>query len=244
MLHLGPLLLALVTASPNDVDGGVPAPPPTEPSVTTPAPGQVLQAPVPKIAAVHSASIPVSSFKVVEQDSGPVSYYSVITEDGMKMIRSVYRPPLATVVLGAVIPEAARKTVKEFSWRWRVHSLPKDSNDCGPGYSDSAAAVFLFFKSGLKYKILKYVWATTGTVGAFCQSKRGWFLDRDTMVLEVGGPLDTWKTVSVDPRAEFARHFDTKLEDVPDFDGVGLMTDGDQSNSVVQSDYADLNVRW
>lgn len=191
----------------------------------------------------HEVQIPVKSFSVVEQDSGPISYYKLITEDGTQMIRSVYRPGLETVVLGAVVPEQARKPAR-VSWRWRVHSLPRDSNDCGPGFADSGAAVFLTFKAGLKYMILKYVWATTGTVGSFCQSKRGWFLDRNTILLEVGGPLDEWKTEQVDARAEFAKAFGVKLEDVPDLVGIGLMTDGDQSGSVVQSDYADFLVRW
>lgn len=191
----------------------------------------------------HEVQIPVKSFSVVEQDSGPISYYKLITEDGTQMIRSVYRPGLETVVLGAVVPEQARKPAR-VSWRWRVHSLPRDSNDCGPGFADSGAAVFLTFKAGLKYMILKYVWATTGTVGSFCQSKRGWFLDRNTILLEVGGPLDEWKTEQVDARAEFAKAFGVKLEDVPDLVGIGLMTDGDQSSSMVQSDYADFLVRW
>jgi hypothetical protein len=220
--HLGHLLLPLAVAALATDDGGAPSPATDE----------------------HQAAIPASSFQIVAQDSGPVNYYSVVKEGELEMIRSVYRPPTPTAVLGAVIPEAARKTVKEFTWRWRVHQLPKDSNDCGPGFSDSGAAVFLFFKAGLKYKILKYVWATTGKVGSYCQSKRGWFLDRDTIVLKVGGPLDVWRTEVVDPRLAFARHFETKPEDVPDFEGVGLMTDGDQSNSVVESDYADFKVRW
>jgi hypothetical protein len=191
----------------------------------------------------HEVTIPVKSFTVVEQDSGPVIYYKVITEDGTQMIRSVYRPGLETVVLGAVVPEQARKPAR-VSWRWRVHSFPRDANDCGPGYSDSAAAVFVTFKAGLKYMILKYVWATTGTVGSFCESKRGWFLDRNTILLEVGGPLDEWKTEEVDARAEFAKAFGVKPDDIPDMVGIGLMTDGDQSGSVAQSDYADFRVRW
>lgn len=184
------------------------------------------------------------SFKVLEQDSGPVNYYSVFTEGGTEMIRSVYKPPLETVVFATVIPDEARKTVSQVSWRWRVHQLPKDSNDCGPGFSDSGASVFLTFKSGMKYKILKYVWSTTGVRFSFCQSKRGWFLDRDTILLHVGGPLDSWVSESVDPRAAYAKHFETKLEDVPDFVGIAVMTDGDQSNSVVASDYADFVVHW
>lgn len=192
----------------------------------------------------HQAAISPRSFKVLEQDSGPVNYYSVITEGEVVMIHSAYKPPLATVVLAAVVPEEARKAVTRVSWRWRVHSLPKDSNDCGPGFSDSGAAVFLTFKSGMKYKILKYVWSTTGAVGSFCQSKRGWFLDRDTILLHVGGPLGQWRSEEVAPRLAYAKHFETTIEDVPDFVGIAVMTDGDQSNSVVESDYADFVVHW
>ncbi len=217
MLPLVAAFFALVGAP--DVDGGAPA-------------------------ESHTLVIPVSSFKVLEQDSGPVNYYTVLSEGGKSVLHASYKPPLETVVMAAVVPEEARQKASQVSWRWRVHSLPKDSNDCGPGFSDSGAAVFLTFKSGMKYKILKYVWSTTGTAGSFCQSKRGWFLDRDTILLRVGGPLDTWQSESVDPRAAFAKHFETKLEEVPDFVGVAVMTDGDQSNSVVESDYADFVVRW
>jgi Protein of unknown function (DUF3047) len=192
----------------------------------------------------HHVTIPPQAFKVLEQDSGPVNYYSVVKEGDTAMIHSAYKPGLATVVLAGVVPEEARKQVSRVIWRWRVHSLPKDSNDCGPGFTDSGAAVFLTFKAGAKYMILKYVWATTGKVGSFCQSKRGWFLDRDTILLHVGGPLDTWVSEEVDPRADFAKHFGTKLEDVPNFVGLAIMTDGDQSNSVVESDYADFVVDW
>lgn len=192
----------------------------------------------------HHVSLSPSSFKVLEQDSGPVNYYSVVTEADTVMIHAAYKPGLATVVLAGVVPEEARKQVSRVSWRWRVHSLPKDSNDCGPGFTDSGAAVFLTFKAGAKYMILKYVWSTTGKVGSFCQSKRGWFLDRDTLLLHVGGPLDTWETQEVDARADFAKHFGMKLEDVPDFVGIAIMTDGDQSNSVVESDYTDFTIHW
>jgi hypothetical protein len=219
LLPLFAAYFALLVAS--GADGGPPSPPES-----------------------HQVAISLRSFKVLEQDSGPVNYYSVLSEGGQTILHSAYKPPLATVVLAAIVPEEVRQKVTRVSWRWRVHSLPKDSNDCGPGFSDSGASVFLTFKSGMKYKILKYVWSTTGTVGSFCQSKRGWFLDRDTILLHVGGPLDAWQSETVDPRADFAKHFETKLEDVPDFVGIAVMTDGDQSDSVVESDYADFFVHW
>jgi hypothetical protein len=198
----------------------------------------------PQVSPEHRAVIPLTSFSVFKADSGPVNYYSVTTEDSTPILRGAYKPGLRNVVLYAEGPEEARQRVSLVSWRWRVHTLPKDSNDCGPGFSDNGASVFLAFKAGMKLMVLKYVWSTRGRPGQSCQSTRGWFFDRDTILLQVGGPLDVWKSVEVDPRQEFVKHYGGKLEDVPNFVGIGLMTDGDNSQSLAEGDYADFVVRW
>ena len=77
-----------------------------------------------------------------------------------------------------------------------------------------------------------------------CQSNRGWFFDRDTTLLQVGGPLDVWSSYTLDPRREFVKHYGGKLEDVPDFVAIGVMTDGDNSQSPSEADYADFVVEW
>jgi Protein of unknown function (DUF3047) len=192
----------------------------------------------------HRAGIPPSAFTVFKEDSGPVNYYSVGEEDGSPILRAVYRPGLGNVVLMARVPEAARQSVRSVSWRWRAHALPRNANDCGPGASDSAASVFLAFKAGLKLMVVKYVWSTVGTVGASCQSNRGWFFDRDTTLIQVGGPLDVWSSYTFDPRSEFVKHYGGKLQDVPDFVAIGVMTDGDNSQSPAAADYADFVVEW
>jgi hypothetical protein len=192
----------------------------------------------------NQAEIDLKTFKVFKEDSGPVNYYTVVSEADGRMIRATYSLGLASVVLFAPVPDIARKRVTKVSWRWRVHTLPRDSNDCGPGFEDSAASVFIAFKSGLKLMALKYVWSTTGTPGTVCRSQRGWFFDRDTILVQVGGPLDVWKSFDVDPRAEFTKHFDVKPEDVPDFVAIGVMTDGDSSHSLAAADYADFVVQW
>ena len=202
--------------------------------------GQAVPVPAP----THRAVIAPSAFTVFKQDSGPVNYYSVGEDGETPILRGVYRPGLGNVVLMAQTPEAARQTVRTVSWRWRAHALPRDANDCGPGQSDSAASVFLAFKAGLKITVIKYVWATIGTVGQSCQSNRGWFFDRDTTLLQVGGPLDVWTSYTMDPRREFVKHYGGKLEDVPDFVAIGVMTDGDNSQSPAAADYADFVVEW
>jgi DUF3047 family protein len=190
------------------------------------------------------AVVPLTSFTVFKEDSGPVNYYSVASEDGVAILRGVYRPGLGNVVLMARVPEQARHSVASVSWRWRVHAFPRDANDCGPGASDSAASVFIAYKAGLKLMVIKYVWSTVGTVGQSCQSTRGWFFDRDTVLVQVGGPPDAWSSYSVDPHREFVKHYGGKLEDVPDFVAIGLMTDGDNSQSPAEADYADFVVEW
>ena len=192
----------------------------------------------------HRAVIPLESFQVFKQDSGPVNYYELATDEDTRIIRGLYKPPLGNVVLYAETPQKAWQTVKKVSWRWRVHVLPKDSNDCGPGFSDNAASVFLAFKAGIKIMVLKYAWSTLGIAGTSCESQRGWFFDRDTILVRTGGPLDTWETVELDPRVEFAKYFKVPMEKVPHFVGLGLMTDGDNSQTPAEGDYADFVVRW
>jgi Protein of unknown function (DUF3047) len=199
---------------------------------------------VPVSAPAHRVVIPPRDFTVFKEDSGPVNYYSVGEDGETPILRAVYRPGLGNVVMNARVPEAARQAVRSVSWRWRAHALPREANDCGPGASDAAASVFLAFKAGLKLMVIKYVWSTEGTVGTSCQSNRGWFFDRDTTLVQVGGPMDVWTTHTVDPRREFVKHYGGKLEDVPDFVAIGVMTDGDNSQSPSEADYADFVVEW
>ena len=191
----------------------------------------------------HRTTISPGAFTVFKQDSGPVNYYSVGEDGETPILRGVYRPGLGNVVLMARVSDDARQP-RSVGWRWRAHAFPKNANDCGPGASDSVASVFIAFKAGLKLMALKYVWATVGTVGTSCVSNRGWFFDRDTTIVQVAGPVDVWTEYSVDPRAEFVKHFGGKLEDVPDFVAIGVMTDGDNSQSPAEGDYADFVVQW
>jgi hypothetical protein len=184
----------------------------------------------------------VHNFKIVERDSGPVSYYRVVEEDGIKMIRAEYRPPLETVTLGMEMPERARKATKLLRWRWRVRAFPLGADECKGGKSDSPAGVFVTFKRGLKYYILKYTWSLGAPKGRVCNQRRNIFMARDTVILESDGSVNTWIAVQTDPKAEFVRHFGGSVDEVPDLVGIGLMTDGDQTHSPSEADYADFSV--
>jgi len=184
--------------------------------------------------------LPVDQWRVIQRDSGPVDYYTVMRDGAGPFIRGRYEPPNATTVLGFKVPEAARKNARALRWTWRALTLPRDGNECQSGKQDSAAVVYLTWKRGLRWYTLKYVWSAVGPKGTTCDGKRNLFVAQDTVVLESGGPLGEWRSEDIDLKSDFRNHFEGGKAgaDVPDFVGVGLMTDGDQTKSESAADYA------
>ncbi len=188
--------------------------------------------------------VDVHSFRVLESYSGSVSYYKIVEDPAMPFIRAVYRPPLETVTLAADIPDSLHQATKKVRWKWRAQVLPKGGDECTPGFGDSAAVVYVSWKRGLKWYSLKYVWSSVGEKGRVCDQKRNLFVVQDTVILESGGPLGEWKQEEIDPSAEFRAHFEggNPNADVPDFLGLGIMSDGDQTKSISAADYANFQL--
>jgi hypothetical protein len=118
-------------------------------------------------------------------------------------------------------------------------TLPNGGDECADGREDSAAVVYVTWRRGLRWYSIKYVWSAVGTKGRTCARKRSPFVAQDTVIVDSGAPLNTWKTVEIDTKAEFRAHFadgDQNAE-VPDLLGIGIMSDGDQTKSESAADY-------
>ncbi|MEO8878204.1 MAG: DUF3047 domain-containing protein [Polyangiaceae bacterium] len=184
--------------------------------------------------------VDVHSFRVFKRDSGPVNYYTVVDDPVMPYLRAKYTYPNETTVLGYQVTDAERPGLQKLRWNWRANTLPVGGNECADGKEDSAAVVYLTWKRGFKYYTLKYVWSSVGTKGQTCGRKRNPFVAQDTIIMESGGPTGAWKSEEIDMAAEFRAHFengDPKAE-IPDFGGIAIMTDGDQTKSESSADYA------
>jgi hypothetical protein len=186
--------------------------------------------------------LPARSFQLIERASGPVNYYSVLPGPP-EHVHSQYQPGLKTAVVGYAAKDWQARATK-LGWRWRALALPVGGDECRSGKGDSAAVVYVSWKRALRYYTLKYVWSAVGTRGAVCDKKRNPFLAQDTVIVESGAPLGEWKSVSLDLRAEFRKHFEggDASADVPDFFGIGLMSDGDQTGSVSSADFGDFKL--
>jgi hypothetical protein len=186
----------------------------------------------------------VGQWRVIERESGPTNYYVTVHDGANSYIRGYYRPGLETTVLGWQVPDNARAGAQTLHWRWRVEAFPNGADECASGRTDSAAVIYATWKRGLHWYTIKYVWSTVGAKGNVCDKHRNPFSSQDTVILESGGGTDQWHTEELDLKAEFRRHFEDGRADadVPDFVGIGIMSDGDQTHSDSAADYGSFKI--
>jgi hypothetical protein len=188
--------------------------------------------------------IDVHAFKVVTRESGPIDYYRIVDDPAGAFIHGDYTPPTETTVLGYEIPDAYRNHVAAVHWRWRAITLPQQGDECTPDRADSAAVVYITWKRGLKWYSLKYVWSAVGPKNATCDRKRNPFRAQDTIIVESGAPIGQWRSVEIDPDKAFRYHFENgdPNAEVPKLVGIGIMSDGDETNSPSAADYGDFSL--
>jgi hypothetical protein len=179
-------------------------------------------------------------FQVLQRDSGPTSYYWIVDDPRGPFIRGIYKPPLETVTLFADVGDGLRRGVDRVRFRWRAWVLPIEGNECVPGRGDAAANVYIAWKRGLRWYSVKLVWSSGAPAGATCDATRNPLVASDTIVLRSGPPVGEWHEEEVDPSALFRQHFEggNPAAEVPELQGVGILTDGDQTHTMSAADYA------
>lgn len=184
-------------------------------------------------------------WRIIPSQSGKVDYYRVVSgEEAHPFIRAEYKPGYDTAVFGYKLADEDRDKARTLRWSWRAQKLPAGGNECDPAKSDSAAVVYISWRRGVRYYTIKYTWSAAGQKGSTCERKRNPFVAQDTMIVESGGPIGEWRTVNLDLAAEFRNHFeggDPKAA-VPEFLGVAIMSDGDQTKTESSADYGNFVV--
>jgi Protein of unknown function (DUF3047) len=181
----------------------------------------------------------VHKFTVLERDSGPVSYYSIIEDPADPFIRGVYRPPLETVTLFADVGDAMRNGVERIRFRWRPWVHPVEGDECVEGRGDAAANVYIVWKRGWRWYSLKLIWSSVGRHGATCRSTRNALVASDSVIIRTGLATGEWHEEEIDPSALFRAHFEggNPNAEVPELQGIGILTDGDQTHTAAAADF-------
>jgi len=180
----------------------------------------------------------------VVEGSEALNYYKLKGEDGRVVFHANYFSHVPTVTLGRKVPEAAQRN-RHLSWSWRVHTFPVGSDEREGGQEDSALAVYLTFGTALHRQSIKYVWSATLPKGTVIGPSSHFFYDIVTVVLEGPGPTGKWKDEQVDVAHEWARFYadkDQTAKDAPPLSGIGILTDGDDTQSHPSADYASFRL--
>lgn len=206
----------------------------------------LLASAVPASASAREVAIDPGQWRVVDRDSGPDRYYAVVRDPAQPFLRAQFKAAMQTTAMGFQMPDEARAAARTLKFSWRVQTFPAGGNECESSKADSPAAVYATWKRGLRYYALKFVWSSAAPKGTTCNTKRNPFLAQDSVILESGGATGDWRSETIDLPAEYRRHFEGGKADasVPDFIGVGLLTDGDQTRSDSAADYAGFTVEF
>ncbi|MCX7958726.1 MAG: DUF3047 domain-containing protein [Deltaproteobacteria bacterium] len=187
-----------------------------------------------------NVKIPIDSeWKRLPQYSGPDIYYKILNEDGVTFLRAHFKPEQKTTIFYRKLPKVPQK-YKKIKFKWRVYKFPEGANETIEGRMDSAASVYLFFKDGIKKYVIKYIFSMANKKGFNFRASDSNFLNKlhivvlEDRVSEVG----KWLEYEINFYDDFKKYFER--EDVPQFMGIGVLSDGDGTKKEVIADYADF----
>ncbi len=131
--------------------------------------------------------------------------------------------------------KASLRLFQKLRWRWRVHDLPEGSDETDDDKNDSAAAVRLVFG---RTKTLKYIWSETLPKGTVIK-KGGRLLGVQYIIVLRNGAKDAkkWVWEEVNAYQDYRRLFGGDPRPV---DYLGLLTDSNNTGTVVAADYDDI----
>lgn len=127
------------------------------------------------------------------------------------------------------------------SWRWRIkETAPDNLDERSKSGDDYAARVYVIKRGGLAFwraRTINYVWSASQPVdehwpNAYAgDNARMWALNSGN------GKAGDWVSHRRDIQRDWQQAF---AESIDHLNGVAIMTDGDDSNSVLHAEYADL----
>ena len=189
-------------------------------------------------------TVKAHDFEVMESVSGKHNYYSIQTdEDGTPVIHADYRPPMKSVKLGYVFPDSFKRVI-HIGWEWKVVKAPAGSCENVKGKNDSGASVYLVFRTKIRTFTIKYIISRSLPAGMTFEKKQVNPLHSMYMVV-AGSYSDSasgkWEQVTVDVENDCRRLFGADRS-VPPIKGIGLMSDGDQTNRHVVAEYRNFTI--
>jgi hypothetical protein len=158
--------------------------------------------------------------------------YRVADDGKNRFLQAVDRDGLSVQVFRRFEWKLAQRQVLQ--WRWRPQILPVGARESDRRTNDSACGVYVVFGS-YRGPVLKYVWSTTLPIDTVVTKEEGEIY----IVVKGNGPTNKWDWVTVNVQADYRRLFGEEPTKEPI--GLGLLTDGNATESSSACDYDDFS---
>jgi hypothetical protein len=161
--------------------------------------------------------------------------YKVAEEKGQKFLRADAKD------LGIQAGRQFDWDLKEFpvlAWVWRPQEFPRGADE-RTKKNDSALAVYAVFPhTPVSVKSVKYIWSEKVPKGTHIPQTRG---NTQGVVLRTGGNAGgPWVEERVNVLEDYKRYF--KTDDLPKPEGIGVLTDSDDTSGRARGDYARFRI--
>jgi hypothetical protein len=205
--------------------------------------------------AVNADGTPAGWRPLLFEKIGVHTIYTVVSDEGKTAVRADAKKSASGLIFETDADADAR-----LSWSWKIVA-PVEKSAIGSKAGDDAAArvyvafahdparlpIWTAFKNAAIELIygsyppsatINYVWANTAPVGATVTSP---YTERVKIVVVESGAAKagTWVTESVDIAADYRRLFG---EEPPPVNGIGIMTDTDNTQGEATAWYADFSL--
>ena len=159
--------------------------------------------------------------------------YKVADEKGKHVLRADAKD------VGIQIGKQFEWDLKEYpvlAWAWRPIEFPKGADE-RTKKNDSALAVYAVFpRTPVSVKSVKYIWSGKVPKGTHLPQSSG---NTQGVVLRTGGGTQ-WVEERVNVLEDYKRYF--KTDDTQKPEGVGVLTDSDDTSSRARGEYARFRV--
>jgi hypothetical protein len=161
--------------------------------------------------------------------------YKVAENDGHRFLRADAKDA------GVQAAKQFAWDLKEYpvlTWAWRPQEFPAGADE-RTGKNDSPLAVYAVFPhTPVSVKSVKYIWSEKVPAGTHIPQTKG---NTQGVVLRTGGDVGgAWIEERVNVLEDYKRYF--KTDDAPKPEGIGVLTDSDDTSSRARGDYARFRV--
>jgi len=163
-------------------------------------------------------------------------YLYRVEQDGeRKVLHAIFGKE--TITLVKTITDWDLQSHPIFQWQWKAVKLPKGGDERKLSKNDSAASVYVAWKSSLLFQIstMRYAWSSTLPLGEHVERR----LSHDHIIIVESGDKNaqTWQTVQVNLQKHY-RDYISKNRANPV--GIALTSDADATTSQAEAFYADF----